>query len=126
MALAALAALEEEPSSADGVTAREITNRILQTYGVAYPIQTILVVLGRLTRKGAVTRMTHPNPGLHHRYSFHLARSCENTPEERVWRQFQAIADEFFDGNPQLALFELQKQVIERHIEETPSQPQFL
>lgn len=125
MVVASLAALQQD-GHPHGATARDITNQLHRSYGLVYPIQTILVVLNRLARKGDVSRLAHPNPNLRHRYSFHLNMTPDKLREERIMRQFRALSDEFFDGNLQQALFELQKLLVRRLPLENPASPHFL
>ncbi len=113
MILSSLAAIQEWEGRPDSsVTARSITDYILKTYEIEYPIQTIIVVLNRLVKKGLVTRVANTGDDVRHRYSFYLNQSPREMREERVYRRFKAFSDEFFDGDLELALHETQKLLI--------------
>ena len=112
MIMAGLAALQEKNQAAEpAATARDVTDYIRDAYGVAYPIQTIIVVLNRLVKKGLVSRITNQSDDIRHRYCFYLNQSPQELREERIFRRFKAFTDEFFQGNLELALFEIQKVV---------------
>lgn len=116
MILDSLTTLQKE-GTPYGVTAREITNHLQAAYHVTYPIQTVLVVLNRLASRGDVTRVQHPRPNARHRYAFYLCETPKLPQEDRLMGQFQAMADEFCEGNLQLLLFSLQKILLQRFTE---------
>ncbi len=116
MVMGSLAALQEQGPDLDtAATARDITDYILENYQVEYPIQTIIVVLNRLVKKGVVTRVANSGNDVRHRYCFYLNQSPQELREERIYRRFKDFAEEFFQGDLQLALYEVQKLVANSH-----------
>ncbi len=114
MILASLAAVQEQEKQVDSsATARDITDYIQQTYDIQYPIQTIIVVLNRLVKKGIVTRVSNTGEDVRHRYSFYLNQSPTELREERINRRFKAFADEFYGGDLELAVHEAQKMLLQ-------------
>jgi predicted transcriptional regulator len=98
MVLHSLSVLQQQ-GQREYVTAREIKEFIEAEHQCRYQIQTIIVVLNRFKLKQLVQRVTFANPEVRERYGYYLCQDMQSMNEDKLWSRFQALADEFFEGN---------------------------
>jgi hypothetical protein len=78
---------------------KEVHTYITNRFHYTYPVQTVAVVLSRLTKKTLVQRLPLKIPASKQRYAFYLVQSLESMRNQELLERFKPIADDFFGGD---------------------------
>lgn len=92
------------------VTAKEVVDYLLEEYGKEYYPQTITTVLKRLVSKKLIDKVTYGT----NRCAYFDQKLRSGQEGELVWEKFKEFADEFYFGNVELALNNLNDEVVKR------------